>query len=131
MTIRHAACACGRVTVACEGEPVRLSMCHCLDCQRRTGSIFGVQARWPNESVRIEGPTTAFVRTGDDGGIVTHHFCPTCGSTMHWSIDTMPGVVAVAVGAFADPSFPPPRVSVYEARKHPWAGVPVDAEHLD
>ena len=50
---------------------------------------------------------------------------------MHWSIDTMPDIVAVAVGAFADPSFPPPRVSVYEARKHPWAGIPEGAEHLD
>jgi hypothetical protein len=42
-----------------------------------------------------------------------------------------PGLVAVAVGAFADPGFPPPTVSVYEARRHPWVVVPEDLEHFD
>jgi hypothetical protein len=55
-----------------------------------------------------------------------------CGSTLYWTIDTMPDVVAVAVGAFADPTFPAPRVSVYEARRHPWVDVAtLDAEHYD
>jgi hypothetical protein len=42
-----------------------------------------------------------------------------------------PGLVAVAVGAFADPGFPPPTVSVYEERRHPWLVVPEDIEHFD
>jgi hypothetical protein len=32
----------------------------------------------------------------------------------------VPGFVTGAVGMFADPAFPPPRVSVYEERQHPW-----------
>jgi hypothetical protein len=32
--------------------------------------------------------------------------------------------VGVAVGAFADPHFPPPRVSVYDSRRHPWVQLP-------
>jgi hypothetical protein len=43
----------------------------------------------------------------------------------------MPGMIAVPVGAFADPSFPPPVYSVYEARKHAWITVPEDIEHMD
>ena len=131
MTTRHAACACGQLRVTCEGEPVRISMCHCLDCQRRTGSIFAVQARWPAERVAIAGDSSQFLRTGDSGGVGTLRFCPRCGSTVYWTLDSQPELVAVAVGAFADPSFPSPKFSVYEARRHPWASTPDDIEHWD
>jgi hypothetical protein len=64
---REAACSCGQLRVTVEGEPVRVSMCHCLACQRRTGSAFGIQARWPVEQVQIEGRYREFVRVSDDG----------------------------------------------------------------
>src|SRR5262245_23150161 len=124
MTTRHAACSCGQLHLEAEGEPLRISMCHCLACQRRTGSTFGVQARFPKERVRVEGRSTAYVRTADSGHRVTFHFCPECGATVYWVLDQLPDAVAVAVGAFADPSFPGPRVSVYSKRRHPWVGVP-------
>jgi hypothetical protein len=128
---RMAACSCGQLRVACEGEPVRVSMCHCLACQRRTGSAFGLQARWPRGQVTIEGEATAWVRIADSGGGVTLHFCPVCGSTVYYWLNERPDIVAIAVGAFADPEFPPPRFSVYETRRHTWLGVPDDIEHLD
>jgi hypothetical protein len=133
MTIRHAARSCGQLRVACEGELVRLSMCHCLDCQRRTGSIFGVQARWPRGQVKIEGKATKFVRAGDTGNKISFYFCPACGTTLYWVLDEQSNIVAVAVGAFADPTFPPPKVSVYESRRHPWSILTegVQVEHLD
>lgn len=43
----------------------------------------------------------------------------------------MPDMIAVALGAFGDPSFPAPTVSVYGARRHAWTGIPEGAEHLD
>src|SRR5688500_18875412 len=102
---RTATCCCGQLKVTCEGDPVRASMCHCLACQQRTGSVFGVQARFEKDKVEIEGPASTYVRTGDSGGKASFRFCPTCGSTVCWEIDKLPGFVAVAVGAFADPSF--------------------------
>ena len=121
---RHASCTCGKLTVACEGEPVRLSMCHCTACQKRTGSLFGIQARFPNDKVTIAGPSTEYLRIGDEGGRVTTHFCPSCGSTVFWEIDAMPGVTAVAVGAFADKDLPPPKIAVYVERRPEWAKMP-------
>lgn len=118
MTSRVASCSCGQLRVTCEGEPVRISICHCLECQKRTGSVFGAQARFPSESVAVEGRATRWTRRGDSGGSATFGFCPVCGATVYWEL---PGFVTVAVGAFADPTFPPPHVSVYEERKHPWA----------
>jgi len=44
-TKRQAACSCGKLSAAAEGDPIRISICHCHACQRRTGSVFGAQAR--------------------------------------------------------------------------------------
>ena len=107
-------------------------MCHCLACQKRTGSAFGIQARWPSEHVTIEGRAQEYMRTGDEGSTATFRFCPTCGATVYWDNDTMPGMIAVPVGAFADPTFPPPQFSVYVARRHAWAVMPaLTVEELD
>jgi hypothetical protein len=133
LTIHHAACCCGQLGLACEGAPIRVSVCHCLACQRRTGSAFGVQARFARGQVRVvAGRAVQYVRIGDSGGRITFHYCPDCGSTVFWEPDGLPDFVVVAVGAFADPGFPPPTVSIYEARQHPWVTLPgAMIEHLD
>jgi hypothetical protein len=112
------------------GEPVRISICHCLTCQRRTGSAFSAQARFAKEHVTTQGESTVFERVGDSGSRARFHFCPRCGATVHYSIDALPDLVAIPVGAFADPQFPSPQFSVYEARKHGWVHVPDDIEHI-
>ncbi|MGE0546242.1 MAG: GFA family protein [Kofleriaceae bacterium] len=122
--MRTASCSCEQLKVRCAGEPIRISMCHCLACQKRTGSAFAIQARWPSDRVTIEGRAQEYVRAGDEGSSATFRFCPVCGATVYWDNDTMPGMLAVPVGAFADPSFPPPQVSVYGVRRHPWAIMP-------
>lgn len=131
MTIRHASCSCGKLRVTTRGEPVRISICHCHDCQRRTGSVFGVQARFPRSDATVEGASTSWTRTADSGNRITFHFCPVCGSTVFYLPEMEPELIAVAVGTFADASFPAPRVSVYESRKHGWVAVPDDVDHHD
>jgi hypothetical protein len=127
MLNRTASCSCGQLTGKVSGEPVRISICHCLACQRRTGSVFGAQARFRREHVEIRGRSSAYERIGDSGRRITFHFCPTCGSTVYWDIEEF---VAIAVGAFADPGFPKPAFSVYEDRKHAWVVPPEDVEHM-
>jgi hypothetical protein len=138
MTIRVASCSCGQARLECSAEPVRVSVCHCLDCQRRSGSAFAVQARFHGDHVKRTGATTTYVRTGGSGGKTTHHFCATCGTTVFYTADGTeapytPDYVAIPVGTFADPTFPTPTVSVYEERRHPWVKVleGPDAERYD
>jgi hypothetical protein len=57
--------------------------------------------------------------------------CPECGSTVHWQLAQFPDVIAIAVGAFADPSFPAPKFSVYEERRHKWVELLGQIEHAD
>jgi hypothetical protein len=82
MSIRHAACNCGQLHLTIEGEPSRISMCHCLECQRRTGAVISNQARFRREQVTFAGKATAWMRTAESGNALTFHFCPTCGSTL-------------------------------------------------
>lgn len=130
MTYR-AQCRCGRLSAVCEGEPVRISVCHCLDCQRRSGSAFAAQARWPKDQVTESGQAKTFTTVGDSGRRADYRFCPDCGSTIAYEIEAMPGLVAIPVGAFADPGFPAPRFSVWEHRKHPWTVVLGDGVEHD
>ena len=106
MTTRRAACSCGQLHLTIEGEPVRISMCHCLECQRRTGAVISNQARFRREQITFAGKSTAWTRTAESGNALTFHFCPTCGSTVYWEGQGFPGYVAVAIGTFADPISP-------------------------
>jgi hypothetical protein len=122
--MREASCSCGQLTLTAEGDPIRISMCHCLACQRRTGSAFGIQARFPADRVRIAGRFSEYVRISDDGEEGTFRFCPDCGATVFWTLAAVPDAIAVPIGAFAEPTFPPPTVSVYGSRRHPWVSLP-------
>ena len=128
MTQRIASCSCGQLQAKVNAEPVRVSVCHCLACQRRTGSVFGAQARFAQEAVTVSGSSKEFVRVGDEGTRIAFNFCPDCGATVYYKLPE--GFVAIPVGAFADPSFPAPSVSVYEERMHAWVQVPGEVTHI-
>jgi hypothetical protein len=126
-----AACRCSLLKATVTGEPVRVSVCHCLDCKKRSGSAFAAQARWPEEQVQIEGKSRTWTHFADSGNRITHHFCPECGSTVHFRIEgKFDGLVAIPVGAFDDPYFLSPKFSVWEVRKHDWVAIlGDDVEH--
>ena len=73
----------------------------------------------------MSGAATEYVRVGDAGARFSFRFCPVCGTNRlpHRGRLRRPPV-SVAVGAFADPGFPPPQVSVYDCRRHPWVQLP-------
>jgi hypothetical protein len=132
MTERTASCRCGQLTAIAEGDPVRISVCHCLACQKRTGSVLSAQARWPAECVAVEGKSTSWTRTADSGQQTTYHFCPECGSTVHYGGGNFPDLVAIPLGALDDPYFECIDYSVWEERKHDWIEILGDSvEHID
>lgn len=100
-----------------------VALCHCRDCQRRTGSTYGVAAFFARADVTPQGTSRSFIRQSDSGHTITFHFCPDCGSTIYWEPSRKPELIAVAVGAFADPAFPAPTRAVYEQYRHPWVEI--------
>jgi hypothetical protein len=137
LTTRTASCRCGQLRAIVTGDPVRVSVCHCLNCKKRSGSAFAVQARWPKAQVTIEGQSKTFEIVADSGNRGTFHFCPECGSEVHYEIDgkfddKFNDLVAIPLGAFDDPFFAVPSYSVWEERKHDWVEVVgAEVEHMN
>ena len=130
MPLRTASCSCGQLQARVTTEPLRVSICHCLASQRRTGSVFGAQARFAKEAVSITGTSKEFERTGDEKTKTTFRFCPNCGAPVYYTLSGIEGAVAIPVGAFADPSFPAPSFSVYEERMYGWVQMPSGIEPM-
>jgi hypothetical protein len=130
LTSRTASCRCGQLKATATGEPVRVSACHCLDCKKRSGSAFAVQARWPVDQCRTDGKSSTWSHRADSGNRIRHHFCPDCGSSLHYFIEgKFDGLVAIPLGAFDDPFFVSPGFSVWEERKSDWVEIVGDVEH--
>lgn len=123
MSIRTASCCCGQLRIEVEGESLGVGICHCLACQRRTGSVFATLACYA-APYKVIGTATEYVRAGDQGTRFNFRFCPTCGTTLFHTEEGVDNFVNVAVGGFADPSFPAPSDSVYGCRKHAWVQLP-------
>jgi hypothetical protein len=126
MATREAACHCGQLRLHVEGDPFVVSICHCLDCQRRTGSAFGMQSAFRSGQVEIEGRYSGFSRISEEADRREHtfHFCPDCGSQVFYTEADDGDLVVISVGSFADPTFPPPTESGYNSRRHQWIGLP-------
>ena len=123
MASRTAACSCGQLSIQVEGDPRGVGICNCLACQRRTGSVFAALASVATP-FKVYGNATEYLRPGDQGAQFLFRFCPVCGTTVFHTEVGYDKSVSVAVGAFADPQFPAPQVSVYDCRRHPWVQLP-------
>src|SRR4051794_2478004 len=131
MARREARCTCGQLRLTADGEPTRIGICHCLSCQRRTGSAFGIHVRFRSADVETGGVAKQYTRLADDDGDPrTISFCPECSDVVWFVCGAEPDLYAVPVGAFADPEFPPPTYQVYENRRHAWVGLPADLESI-
>lgn len=117
---RTASCVCGQMAIRCDADPLRVAICHCLSCQRLTGSSFNVAAFFRAQDTETTGPEATYSRYAESGFEVTQHFCPRCGSTVWYQSTRNLDWVAVPVGGFADPTFPPPEAEVFEQHRHAW-----------
>ena len=101
-------CLCGDVRVTASGSPYRVGLCHCLDCRKYHGSLFGASAIFPENAVTIEGETRGFAG---------RHFCPRCGS----SVFARSGdEVEVNLGSLDAPDQLTPTYELWTIRRESW-----------
>jgi hypothetical protein len=109
------------MTITLRGEPERVIRCHCQYCQRRTGNVFQVSARFfEDQIVSRTGETRVFNDSENNPGVIDYTFCGRCGSTVYWPIKPFPGLYGVAVGCFADETFPKPNLELNAKYQHVW-----------
>ncbi|MES1199500.1 MAG: GFA family protein [Pseudomonadota bacterium] len=73
-------CHCGAITYEAEVDPATLSLCHCTDCQRLTGTAYRAAIPAPAASFVLHGEPTSYLKTAESGAKRRHAFCPTCGA---------------------------------------------------
>lgn len=128
--LRTARCACGQASITLNADPVMHGVCHCGNCQRRTGSAFGISAYFDLAAVVAregEMRTWAFHHAAQQHD-QARHFCARCGTTLWWTISTLPDRIGVAGGCFADATgdqaLPDPTYSVADDRRRGWLTLP-------
>ena len=122
-----ATCTCGQLRITASGDPDVVTACSCIECQRRTGSPFGVGAYYQRTHVLdIEGTHKNFERGTDSGRTFTTKFCPECSTSVFWELDMRPEHIGIAVGCFGDPQFPGPMRAVWAENLHDWVIYPED-----
>ena len=121
----QASCQCGSLTAEIDNsaEPMVVA-CHCIDCQKRSGSPFGSMAYYPRDAVAVSGAAREYSRPTDSGNTYTTGFCPACGSTLYGQASAFPDIVGVTVGTISDPALPAPARSVYEQSRYHWLAMP-------
>ena len=125
MAEHRARCQCGGLRVHASADPDVVVACNCQACQHRTGAAFGVGAYFRKDVVTISGSASIWARTAETGRALQHHFCPTCGTTVYWTLEMRPDHIGVGTGAFEGPP-PTPDRAIWTDEKHDWMIFPSD-----
>ena len=112
-------CLCGNVRIVASGRPVRVGLCHCLDCRKHHGALFFAAAIFSQDAVTIEGETRDYAG---------RHFCPRCGSSV---FARSAGEVEVHLGALDAPGQFTPTYECWTVRREAWLPPFPLATHYD
>ncbi|MGA2951866.1 MAG: GFA family protein [Caulobacteraceae bacterium] len=120
-------CACGEVRYRLTSAPMFNHCCHCLDCQRQTGSAFVLNALIETDRIEIlkGAPAPTAVPT-DSGGPHDIWRCPNCLTAVWSDYGRRPALRFVRIGTLDDPSALKPDVHIFTRSKQPWVGLPAD-----
>jgi hypothetical protein len=123
-------CLCGAVRYAASAEPAMSTVCHCRDCQRFTGSAFGILVGVPKEALTVDGTMKTFTSLGGSGLPILRHFCPECGSSIAEEPGTLPGLMILNVGTLDDPSWVKPAREIFCDDALPWVKLGGDTQRF-
>lgn len=113
-------CLCGRVHYSADVEPQFVGVCHCIDCQRFTGSAFSTVIAVPSSAPRLTGALKTFTKQGDTGKSIHRRFCPECGSGIVDEAEALPGIAMINAGSLDDRSWLKPQSEIYCDSAQPW-----------
>ncbi len=108
MTQHTGGCLCGAVRFTTTGEPLRVGVCHCLDCRKHHGAVFHASAIFPAAAVQVVGDVRSYLG---------RCFCPVCGSSV---LSRTGPEVEVNLGSLDHPSQFTPTYELWTIRREAW-----------
>ena len=124
-------CQCGGVSYTITGTPLRVTGCHCLECQKQSGSAFGLALWVKPGDLRLKGTVKSHTRIADSGRPITGVFCPGCGNRIYNIPSYEEDVFLLKPGTLDDTAWLRPERMVWLRRKLPWVEIPHDIATTD
>lgn len=122
--MREGGCSCRAIRYRLTSEPLFTHCCHCLNCQRQTGSAFVINLLIEADRVELlSGSPQPVDVPRDDGSSQRIFRCPTCEVAVY-SQYIRPDVLFVRGGTLDEPSQVTPEVHIYTRSKLPWIALP-------
>ena len=113
-------CYCGKIRYVSEGDAQASIQCHCRECQKRSGTAFGLTMVVGKDSFVLNGQVTTYIRVSDSGQSVTAYFCPKCGSPIYGELERFPDIVAIRPGTLDDTSWFNPKRHIWTDSAQSW-----------
>jgi len=121
---REGGCSCGAVRYRLSSEPLFVHCCHCLNCQRQTGSAFVINLLIEADRVEVvSGDPQPVDAPRDDGSVQRIYRCPNCQVAV-FSEYGRPEVRFVRGGTLDEPWAVQPDVHIFTRSKLPWVALP-------
>jgi hypothetical protein len=125
-------CSCGAVRYGLTSAPLVVHCCHCLDCQRQTGSAFVLNALIETDRIeRPSGEPVAFSMPTDSGRPHDIYRCAACGVAVWSDYGRRPYLRFVRVGTLDDPTALAPDLHIFTRTKQPWVRLPEGARAFE
>lgn len=122
-------CQCGQIRYQIDGEVYRLNVCHCRDCQKQSGSAFGMSlVIEPRAFELLSGELKHFRTTAASGREKLCAFCPECGNRIY---NRTSALMSVKAGTLDDVSSLTPNAHYWTKRRQSWSVVPNDVPSFD
>lgn len=123
---RCGGCQCGAVRYRIDGDPLVLAICHCTQCQRQSGSAFGMSLIVDDTQLEVSGELSSYTRDSELGKPVTGYFCPTCGTRVYHRAQRFEGKTNIKAGTLDDTSALAPVLQSWTETKQPWLELAVE-----
>ena len=127
-TPRPGGCLCGAVRYRLIGDPVTFYACHCTDCQRQTGSAFGLSMIVREQDLElVQGEPKRFEATMADGRVKRGRYCGQCAARLWGEPAALPGLRVLRPGTLDDPGAFTPIGHIWTRSARDWVPIPDDA----
>ena len=115
-------CQCGAVRYWVGAPPLTCYVCHCSECQRQSGSAFGMSLLIPTEGFEVAGPTAHLRRVAPSGHASRRHFCPSCGTRL-WHAREGADRAALKPGTLDRRAWLRPVAHIWTSERQSWVAI--------
>ena len=130
-TLHRGVCQCGDITYDIKNSPQTVHACHCKDCQKRSGSAFGISMVVAKDDITVIGELSSFERVADSGYKLVQFFCSHCGNPIYCEVERRPNAIVLFPGTLEDTNWFRLERMIWTCNAQSWYEFPVGMEKLE